>query len=63
MATESLYDQIVAYYPELLDDNDVFIDGTITLRNDSDGIGDYILEWNYYKPLPPGMHVGKPVTE
>lgn len=60
MATESLYDQIVAYYPELAEMPDVFIDGTITLRNDSDGVGDYIYAWNYVKPLPPGMHVGKP---
>jgi hypothetical protein len=60
MATESIYDQIVQYYPELLDDNEVFIDGTITLRNDSDGVGDYIEAWNYEKPLPPGLHVGKP---
>lgn len=60
MPTLSLYDQIVAYYPELLDDNDVFINGTIILRNDSDGVGDYIEAWNYDQPLPPGMHIGKP---
>jgi len=41
----SLYDKIIALYPELADYN--FADKDITLQNDSDGKGDYIKEWNH----------------
>ena len=41
----SLYDKIIALYPELADYN--FADGDIRLQNDSDGNGDYIKEWNH----------------
>lgn len=40
----TLYDKIMALYPELTD-NDFFT--VITLQNDSDGNGDYIKEWNH----------------
>ncbi len=40
----SLYDKIMALYPELEDAE--FI-ATIRLQNDSDGRGDYIAEWNH----------------
>ena len=49
--------QIFEYYPELAD-KDLQREG-IHLQNDSDGFGDYIREWNYSKPLPAGMKVGK----
>lgn len=42
----SLYDKIIAIYPELTDD-DFFIRGSIQLRNDSDGNGDYIAKWEH----------------
>jgi hypothetical protein len=47
----SLYDQIIAVYPELAitPEQDLFLDGTITLMNTGDG--DFIAEWNYSKPL------------
>lgn len=54
----SLYDEIIAIYPELTD-ADFMRDGVIKLENDSDGQGDYIAKWNYSKPLPEGMKVGK----
>lgn len=54
----SLYEQIIAVYPELEGSND-FRNGTIILQDDSDGEGAYIREWNYSKPLPEGMKVGK----
>jgi hypothetical protein len=41
----SLYDKIIALYPELADYN--FADGDIILQNDSDGRGDYIAKWNH----------------
>jgi hypothetical protein len=54
----SLYDEVIAFYPELTMSN-LFGDGTITLQNDSDGKGDFIREWNYSKPLPAGLKLGK----
>lgn len=53
----SLFDEIKTTYPELTDDD--FADGVIILQNDSDGAGDYIAKWNFNKPLPEGMKVGK----
>jgi hypothetical protein len=40
----TLYEKIIAIYPELQDAD--FMD-TIRLQNDSDGKGDYIKEWNH----------------
>ena len=40
----SLYEKIIALYPELADYD--FADGDIRIQNDSDGKGDYIKEWN-----------------
>lgn len=54
----TLSEQIKTAYPEL---NNEFINGTIVLQNDSDGKGDYIAAWNYNKPIPNGMKVGKDV--
>jgi hypothetical protein len=53
----NLPEQIFEYYPELVN-KDLQREG-IYLQNDSDGFGDYIREWNYSKPLPAGMKVGK----
>jgi len=41
----TLYDKIIALYPELATYN--FADGDIRLRNDSDGRGDYIAKWEH----------------
>ena len=41
----TLYEKIVAIYPELSDQ--VFIHVGITLQNDSDGNGDYIVKWEH----------------
>ena len=43
----SLYDKIIALYPELTIQDFNPISGTITLQNDSDGKGDYIKTWNH----------------
>jgi hypothetical protein len=40
----TLYDKIIAIYPELTDGD--FLD-TIVLQNDSDGKGDYIAKWEH----------------
>lgn len=58
MASKALHKIITDTYPELLD-TDVFHNGTIDLRNDSDGAGDYIENWNYDKPIPNGLKLGK----
>ena len=41
----SLYEKIIAIYPELQNHN--FAYGTILLQNDSDGKGDYIAKWEH----------------
>jgi hypothetical protein len=53
-----LIDIILETYPEL--SHQLFIDGTIVLRNDSDGVGDYIEKWDYSQPIPEGLSLGKP---
>lgn len=53
-----LYQKIKAAYPEL-ESHNFGIYGEIVLRNDSDGLGDYIEKWNYDKPIPPGLKLGK----
>ena len=53
-----LYEQIMAVYPELT--NKEFGRGVILLRNDSDGLGDYIEKWEYTEPIPDGLSLGKP---
>ena len=47
----TLYDKIIIAYPELADNSAAFLDGTISLRNNADGFGDFIETWNYTKPL------------
>jgi hypothetical protein len=57
----SKYDEIVAVYPELIPNEkiDLFgINGCIELRDDGDGI-DYISKWEYSKPIPAGLKLGK----
>jgi hypothetical protein len=41
----TLYEKIIALYPELKDYN--FASSDITLQNDSDGKGDYIAKWDH----------------
>ena len=52
-----MYEQIIAEYPELTLQQ--FADGTILLQDDSDGLGQYLAEWNYSKPIPKGIKLGK----
>jgi hypothetical protein len=57
-----LWEKIVAEYPELADNDfaELGDKGSIKLRDDSDGIGAYILKWEYAKPIPTGLKLGKP---
>ncbi len=55
----SLWDKIIAVYPELTD-ADFNLEGAINLRND--GVGDYIAKWDYDQPIPQGLTLGKPLA-
>ena len=52
-----LFKEITAIYPELKTED--FIDeGQIRLQDDGDGI-QYIAKWEYSKPIPAGLKLGK----
>jgi hypothetical protein len=53
-----LFNQIIETYPELtvMDFQPDF--GSIALKDDGDGV-QYIAKWNYSKPIPEGMKLGK----
>ena len=55
----SLYDYIKQILPEI-SDSEFGPGGSIILQNDSDGIGDYIVKWEYSELIPEGFIVGKP---
>jgi hypothetical protein len=55
----TLLNEIVAIYPELTEKDFDSITGSIWLFDDSDGLGAYIAKWEYSKPIPDGMKVGK----
>jgi len=52
------YETIIAALPEL-ENSKAFTDGTIILQDDSDGLGAYVAKWDYAKPLPIGLKLGK----
>jgi hypothetical protein len=54
----SLYEKIIAVYPELTPE-EFAPRGSIVLQDDSDGKGAYIAKWNYSKPIPEGLKLGK----
>jgi hypothetical protein len=53
----TLYDTITTTYSELL--NADLLSLGIWLQDDSDGLGAYIAAWNYTKPIPDGLKLGK----
>jgi hypothetical protein len=54
-----LYNEIIEAYPDLTD-KDFSPRGSIMLQDDSDGVGEYIAKWEYSKPIPKGLSLGKP---
>ena len=54
-----LFTQIVAIYPELTSEDFRPDIGSIWLFDDSDGQGAYIAKWEYSKPIPDGLKLGK----
>jgi hypothetical protein len=57
-----IYETIIKTYPEL-ENNPIIFTTEIILRNDSDGLGDYIETWNYEQPIPKNLKLGKDVTD
>jgi hypothetical protein len=56
-----LFEQIKATYPELTDADFFPETGSIHLKDDGDGIA-YIAKWEYSKPIPNGLKIGKNET-
>ena len=57
---KSLVEQIIEVYPELAEnDYDLLAKGIVRVQDDSDGQGAFIAVWNYEKPIPAGMKLGK----
>jgi hypothetical protein len=56
-----LWEQIIAAYPEIKP-TDAFKHLGIYLQDDSDGQGAYIAKWEYEKPIPDGLTLGKPTA-
>jgi hypothetical protein len=54
----TLWEEIVAEYPELTP-ADFGCMGSIELKNDGDGSASYINKWEYSKPIPSGLKLGK----
>jgi len=48
----TLYEKIIDLYSELTLDDFMPLTGTIFLKNDSDGKGDYISKWEHTLPRP-----------
>jgi hypothetical protein len=53
-----LWEQIVEEYPEIADNNFAAFTNEIILQDDGDGA--YIAKWEYSKPIPKGLELGKP---
>jgi hypothetical protein len=53
-----LWEKIIEAYPEIKPTDD-FRELGIYLRDDSDGQGAYIEKWEYSKPIPDGLKLGK----
>lgn len=47
-----VYLGIITIYPELANNHIIFTNGTITIRDESDGKGPFVDKWNYSKPQP-----------
>lgn len=59
----TLYEKIKKIYPSLVYEDFIPWSGTIKLRNDSDGRGDYIAEWGHPTLAQPTQAQLDEVTE
>ena len=53
-----MYNKILEAYPELTMEDFLSETGTILLKDDGDGVV-YIAKWEYSKPIPDGLKLGK----
>lgn len=58
----NLFELLCEIYPELTPSDFNPSNGVIGLRDDSDGVGQYIEKWTYSKPIPDGLTLGKPTA-
>jgi hypothetical protein len=56
---KTLFEQIIEIYPELETDRTPFHTMQIILQDDADGQGPFIAKWDYSKPIPTGLKLGK----
>ena len=54
-----LWQKIVEVYPETADNDFLIFGNEIILQDNSDGAGAYIAKWDYSKPIPEGLKLGK----
>jgi hypothetical protein len=54
----TIYDTILVAYPELTTADFNPINGSILLADDGDGVV-YLAKWEYSKPSPDGLKLGK----
>lgn len=54
----TIYETILQTYPELTNNDFHPFSGSIALADDGDGV-QYIAAWNYSKPIPDGLKLGK----
>jgi len=55
----TLYNDLIAVYPELTDADFDPKTGNVNLKDDGDGVV-YISKWEYSQPIPKGLKLGKP---
>ena len=58
----SIFDKIIESYPELAENQLKAFEQIIVLQDDTDGNGVYLAQWNYEKPIPDGLTLGKPTA-
>jgi hypothetical protein len=56
-----LWEKIIEAYSEI-NPADNFPELGIYLQDDADGAGAYIAKWEYSKPIPEGLTLGKPAA-
>jgi len=57
-----LWEQIIEAYPEIKPTDNFAKQHGIYLEDDSNGLGAYIAKWEYSKPIPEGLTLGKPAA-
>jgi hypothetical protein len=56
----SIFNKIIEAYTELAENELKAFEKIVVLQDDADGNGVYLAQWNYDKPIPDGLTLGKP---